>query len=206
MITHKPEMVFVAGCNAAGKSTFIRTRLNELEDFEVFMTDVYKGRTKELVKRAIEKQRGIVIESVFNDASFKDLVDLARSEGYKTSLIALFLDSLQQSVSRVALRGMQQSGITISGGNIKINFNESFKNLATYFMYFDSADFIYTGANQCNKLIMSFKHSKLVSYSSNELMYPKKWANYSFHKDRLRKKDYDTIMRNKDFVINSGNS
>jgi uridine kinase len=50
----KPQLIFVAGCNAAGKSTFIRTRLNELEDFEVLMTDVYKERTKALASEAIQ--------------------------------------------------------------------------------------------------------------------------------------------------------
>jgi len=89
-----PELVFVAGCNAAGKSTFIRTRLNELEDFEVLMTDVYKGRTK-------------------------DLADYAHNAGYQTSLVVLFPDSIQQSITRVALRGVQQSGLTISGNNIE---------------------------------------------------------------------------------------
>jgi len=29
---HSPELIFVAGCNAAGKSTFIRTRLNDRLD------------------------------------------------------------------------------------------------------------------------------------------------------------------------------
>jgi uridine kinase len=47
-----PELIFVSGCNAAGKSTFIRTRLNELSGFEVIMTDVYKGRTKEIFRQA----------------------------------------------------------------------------------------------------------------------------------------------------------
>ena len=57
----KPELVLIAGCNAAGKSTFIRTRLNELERFEIIMTDVYKGRTKELVKKAIIQRKDILI-------------------------------------------------------------------------------------------------------------------------------------------------
>ena len=48
-----PELIFVAGCNASGKSTFIRTRLNELSGFEVIMTDVYKGRTKEIFEVAL---------------------------------------------------------------------------------------------------------------------------------------------------------
>lgn len=55
-----PELVFVAGCNAAGKSTFIRTRLNELEDFEVLMTDVYKSRTKDLVRKSIDNGKDVL--------------------------------------------------------------------------------------------------------------------------------------------------
>ena len=80
-----PELVFVAGCNAAGKSSFIRTRLNELADFEILMTDVYKGRTKELFFNALNSGKNIVLETVFNDESFKDLVDSANNAGYKTS-------------------------------------------------------------------------------------------------------------------------
>ena len=140
-----PELIFVAGCNAAGKSTFIRTRLNELDGFEILMTDVYKSRTKEMASQAIKAGKNILIETVFNDESFKDLVDQAKNSGYRTSLIVLFLDSIQQSVNRVAFRGTQQSGIMISGGNIKINFNESFKNIANYYFYFDQSDFLYTG-------------------------------------------------------------
>ena len=193
----QPELIMVVGCNAAGKSTFIRTRLNELEDFEILMTDVYKSRTKELAKNAINNGKSIIIETVFNDESFKDLADLARGAGYQTSLVVLFLDSLQQSIKRVALRGKQQSGISISGSNIKINFNESFKNVATYFFYFDRSDFIYTGMGDENKLVMSFKKGTLVSYHANELTYPQKFAAYSFQKGRLEKEAHDIIVTNK---------
>ena len=34
----KPELIFIAGCNASGKSTFIRTRLNEFSGFEVIIS------------------------------------------------------------------------------------------------------------------------------------------------------------------------
>ena len=195
----KPELILVAGCNAAGKSTFIRTRLNELERFEVFMTDVYKGRTKELVKKAIAGHKDILIETVFNDASFKNIVDEARNAGYQTSLIVLFLDTLQQSINRVAFRGAQQSGITISGSNVKINFNESFKNIATYFFYFDRSDFIYTGEDGVSRLIMSFQKSELLNYRSNDLSYPRKFAGYSFQNKRLNENAYKVIIANKNF-------
>jgi len=194
-----PELIFVAGCNAAGKSTFIRTRLNELESFEILMTDVYKARTKDLAKEAIDQGKDVLIETVFNDASFKNIADYARNAGYQTSLIVLFLDSIQQSITRVALRGIQQSGITISGTNIKINFNESFKNIANLFYYFDRSDFIYTGLGEVNQLIMSFQHDVLHRYYSNDLIYPQHFAKYSFANEKLGQDAYEIILSNKDF-------
>ena len=194
-----PRLILIAGCNAAGKSTFIRTRLNELEKFEVFMTDVYKHRTKELVRKAITQRKDILIETVFNDESFKDLVELAKNAGYQTSLIVLFLDNLQQSFDRVAFRLVQQNGLTISDGNVKINFNESFKNIATYFFYFDRSDFIYTGLGEVNQLVMTFHKSELLVYNSNDLDYPQKFATYSFQKQRLNEDAYNIITSNKNF-------
>ena len=58
---NKPELVFVVGCNAAGKSSFIRSRLLDLSDFEVIMTDVHKGRSKEVFQRALEQKKNIVL-------------------------------------------------------------------------------------------------------------------------------------------------
>jgi predicted ABC-type ATPase len=110
----KPELVFVAGCNASGKSSFIRTRLNELDDFIVLMTDVYKGRTKEMANEAIAARKSVLIETVFNDETFSAIIDKARNEGYETSLIALFLDSPTQSLTRAASRRIQQNGLNIS--------------------------------------------------------------------------------------------
>jgi predicted ABC-type ATPase len=198
----KPELVLVVGCNAAGKSTFIRTRLNELEGFEVLMTDVYKSRTKELAKKAIAQRKSVILETVFNDESFKDLADMARDTGYQTSLVVLFLDNIQQSINRVASRGTQQSGITISGSNVKINFNESFKNVATYFFYFDRSDFIYTGVGNVNRPIMSFQKGELLNYNSNDLDYPQKFAQYGLLKDRLGEDAHRIITANKNFNKN----
>lgn len=195
----KPELIFIVGCNAAGKSSFIRTRISELHGFEIIMTDVYKGRTKDVFKEALKQGKDIILETVFNDASFKDLVDEARNLNYSTSLIVLFLDSPQHSLERVAFRSIEQSGIIISGGNIKINFNESFKNVATYFIYFDSTDFIYTGITGENFDVMSFKGSRLIIYKATNLQYPQKFAQYSFHNQRLSEEAFGIITANLDF-------
>lgn len=167
------------------------------------MADVFKGRTKDLAKDTIKAGKSLIIETVFNDESFKDLADIARHSGYTTSITVLFLDSIQDSVERVAFRGMQQSGITISGSNIKINFNESFKNIASYFFYFDRSDFIYTG-EEINQKVMTFQNGKLIDYYSNHLDYPQKFAHYSFHKERLSEEAYQIITANNDYMSDKG--
>lgn len=195
----KPELIFVVGCNASGKSTFIRTRLNELSEFEIIMADAYKGRTKEVFIDALNKRKNIVVETVFNDESFKNMVDMARKENYQTSLIVLFLDKIEESIDRVAIRAMQQSGLIISGSNVTINFNESFKNVAFYFFYFDTSDFIYTGTGGINLNIMQFKRGNLSVYNKSDLQYPQKFAQYSFSKGRLNETAYKIITTNIDF-------
>ena len=194
-----PQLILITGCNAAGKSTFIRTRLNELEGFDILMTDVYKRRTKDLIRKAISKKKNILVETVFNDNSFKDLVDEAKNVGYHTSLIVLLLDSIQQSMNRVAVRRIQQSGLPISDGNVKINFNESFKNTASYFFYFDRSDFIYTGVDGINQFVMSFQKGELTAYRANNLNYPQKFAEFGFQNGRLNERAYQVITSNKDF-------
>lgn len=94
--------------------------------------DIYRGSHKR------ERYYNL---NCFNDASFKDLTNLARDKGYNTSLTVLFLDTIQQSIDRISFRSLEQSGITISNGNARINFNENFKNVCSYFFYFDRADF-----------------------------------------------------------------
>ena len=197
----RPNLIFVAGCNASGKSTFIRTRLNELSNSKVIMTDVYKGRTKEIFKDALHQKKDIILETVFNDDSFKNLVSEARSSGYNTFLIALFLDSIKESLARVALRGTQQNGITISGSNVTINFNESFKNIASYYFYFDRSDFIYTGVDGDNQKIISFNKMNLIFYQNNNLQYPQRFAKFAFSKKKLTDEAYSIITANENFTF-----
>jgi predicted ABC-type ATPase len=163
------------------------------------MTDVYKGRTKDLVQKALKEGKNIILETVFNDRSFAGLVDDARNSGYYTSLVVLFLDTLQHSIERVASRSVEQNGLTISGNNIRINFNESFKNISSYYFYFDQADFIYTGITGRNQPIMSFTKSELTEYHSSELQYPQKFIDFAHSKQRLSDEAYHLIRQNEDY-------
>lgn len=202
---NNPELVFVVGCNAAGKSSFIRSRLYELNDFEVIMTDVHKGRSKEVFQKALDQKKNIVLETVFNDSSFSLLIDRARDKGYLTSLIVLFLDSPTQSIERVAFRSLEQNGLPITEGNVKINFNENFKNVANYFFYFDYSSFYYTGTTNKTTFVMGFQRSSLIEYKTSQLLYPQKFADYSYGNQRLGQESYQIIKRNLDFILTEKN-
>ncbi|TSJ39715.1 hypothetical protein FO440_18430 [Mucilaginibacter corticis] len=197
---NRPELIMVAGCNAAGKSSFIRSRMAQLEDFIMIMTDVSKSSTKTDVRESIAAKKSIILETVFNDASFKDLIDEARDAGYATSLIALFLDSPTQSYKRVAARIIDQAGLVISAGNIKLNFNESFKNIALYYFYFDRSDFVYTGTAGENLLVMEFDKSTLRSYKPSDLTYPIKFAEFAHANQRLNDETRNIILKNESWV------
>ncbi|RZL35756.1 MAG: hypothetical protein EOO96_08415, partial [Pedobacter sp.] len=123
----QPELYVVTGPNAAGKSSFIRSRLNDFNGFEVIMTDVFKDRTKKVFIDAIQDRKNIVLETVFNNESFRFFIEDAKRAGYNTSLIVLFLDNPKESMDRVASRYLEQNGLEISKGNVEINFNENFK-------------------------------------------------------------------------------
>jgi len=89
----QPDFIFVAGCNAAGKSSLIRSHTTEFTDYEVIMTDVYKGKSREAFSEAIKARKNVIFESPFNDESWKNLIDQAQSAGYTSSLITLFLNN-----------------------------------------------------------------------------------------------------------------
>jgi predicted ABC-type ATPase len=195
----RPGFFFVAGCNAAGKSSFIRTRFNQFSDFEIIMTDVYKNRSREVCREALSNRLNVVLETPFNNDSFVEFIELARQNGYYTSLIVLFLDNPQHSIERVANRVIEQNGLHISGDNIKWNFSESFKNVANYFLYFDRTDFIYTGIAGKNEQIMSFRKGEIARYKNNELEYPQKFAHFSHSWHRLNEASRNVIFTNQNY-------
>ncbi len=194
-----PDFIFVTGCNAAGKSTLIRTRLNEFPDYDVIMTDVYKGRSQEVFKESVTAGRNILLETPFNDESFKDLIDFSRNAGYQSSLVVLFLKSPAQSFERVAARKTFENGLFISEGNVEYNFIENFKNVSKYFPYFDESFFLYTGEKGTNELIMRFQRDSLVEYKSNDFQFVQKFGEYTHSLQRLEQKDLDIIVANKDY-------
>jgi len=198
-----PELLFVTGCNAAGKSSLIRSRMSEFEDYEVIMTDVYKARSRQVFGDTVKARKNIILETPFNDEAFKDLIDLANNAGYDTTFIVLFLKSPAQSFERVAARRAFEGGLVISPGNVEHNFIENFKNVSKYFPYFHESYFIYTGERNANQLIMRFEKDKLMEYVANEFAYVQKFAEQAYRLQRLDRHDLEIIAANRAYKLES---
>ncbi len=197
----RPELIFVTGCNAAGKSSLIRSHRGELPDYEVIMTDVYKGRSREVFKEAIRLRKYIILETSFNDEGFKDLIDLANNADYKSTLVTLFLRSPAQSLERVANRKALENGLHISAGNVEHNFMENLRNVSKYYAYFEESYFIYTGEVHRNQLIIRFEKERLVEYKANDLAYVQKFAEMAYHNQVLDRGELEIIAADRDFVM-----
>ncbi len=192
----RPDLIFVTGCNAAGKSSLIRTHLSLYPDFEVIMTDVYKSRSHEVFKEAVFNRKSVILETPFNNEGFKSLLDLSRNSGYQCTLIVLFLKSPTHSLERVAARRNFENGLYISTEEVEYNFIENFKNVGKYFPYFDETFFVYTGEKEKNQLMMKFQQDVLVEYKTNDFVFIQKFAEYSLQLGRLNKNDFEIIARN----------
>ncbi|MBN9384300.1 MAG: hypothetical protein J0H74_26345 [Chitinophagaceae bacterium] len=177
----------------------IRSHLSEFPDYEVIMTDVYKGRSREVFGNTIKSKKSVILETPFNDENFKDLIDLAKNANYQSSLIVLFLKSPAQSLERVANRRALENGLHISAGNVEHNFIENFKNVAKYFQYFDESYFLYTGEVGRNHLIMKYEKTRLAEYKSNDLIYIQKFAEQAYRNQCLDKHEFEIIATNMDF-------
>lgn len=60
----RPDLIFVTGCSAAGKSTLIRNNMSIIQDYEIIMTDVYKGRSREVFTDAVKQSKNIILDPV----------------------------------------------------------------------------------------------------------------------------------------------
>jgi predicted ABC-type ATPase len=199
----RPDLIFVTGCNAAGKSSLIRAHLSLFPDYEIIMTDVYKERSRDVFKEAVIARKNIILETPFNNEGFKDLVDFSRNSGYQSILIVLFLKSPAHSFERVAARRTFENGLYISEENVEFNFVENFKNVAKYFPYFDESFFVYTGEKEQNQLIIKFQQDNLIEYKANDFVFVQKFAEYSYQLERLNKNDFEIIVENKDYKAES---
>ena len=151
-----PRLFIVAGPNGSGKSLFSKA-LTE-SDFEVFdgdkhMTDLVK-QFPETGSEALwsfindhifQEQKQKAISSNLNyafETNFSAIDPMAtayefKKAGYEIHLIFMGLNSLEESIQRVAYR-VKLGGHKVTEESIRYNYENGFKNLYKYFKSFNS--------------------------------------------------------------------
>jgi len=150
------RLFIVAGPNGSGKSLFSK-ELTE-SDLEVFdgdkqMTQLAKMFPEtgsealwshinddlflEEKQKAIKSRLNYAFETNFSAADPMTSASEFKEEGYEIHLLFMGLNSLEESIQRVAQR-VRVGGHKVSEESIKYNYEHGFKNLYKYFKEFTS--------------------------------------------------------------------
>jgi predicted ABC-type ATPase len=182
----QPQLIFVAGPNGAGKSTFSK----DLSPAGAFIFDPDKEQAAIVLKYpnyppesighafqqyfqdciaiAIKKKRDFVIETNFRDHLLMDIAERFKSHGYETNMIYLILQSIPESMARVAVR-VKTGGHYIDDASILYNYNEGLKSLEYFAGRFDNLEIIdATGNYYSLRSLLSVQKQQLI-YLSNKL-------------------------------------
>lgn len=196
----KKSLIIVSGCNAAGKSTFIRSRINQFENYCIIMPDVYRSGTYPVFQEALDRNENIVLENILRDEEVFLMINKAKEKNYNITLFQLFIKSPSLSLYRVSFRAINENGSPIEKIAVQMNFDANFKNLANSYYLFDTAYFLHTGIINQNQLIATFKKGTLVEYKHNDLSWIQYFSEYvvSIGKDL---ENFGRIKINKDFKL-----
>lgn len=149
-----PRLFIVAGPNGSGKSLFSKELIES--DFDVFDGDKHMTKLAKMFpetgsealwshindhlfleekRKAIESLLNYAFETNFSAADPMGSAYEFKKEGYEVHLVFMGLDSLEESLQRVAQR-VRVGGHKVSEESIKYNYEYGFKNLYKYFKEF----------------------------------------------------------------------
>jgi predicted ABC-type ATPase len=158
-----PALFIVAGPNGSGKSLF--SKEFTVSDLEVFDGDKHMAAlVKKYPETGSEALWSFINETIFEDQKQKvlnsrlsyafetnfssnDPMKTAREfkkAGYEIHLVFMGLNSLEESIQRVADR-VRKGGHKVSEESIRYNYEFGYKNLYKYISEFDSVTFFDNG-------------------------------------------------------------
>ncbi|MFV0590514.1 MAG: zeta toxin family protein [Draconibacterium sp.] len=155
-----PDLILIAGCNGAGKSTFASSFLPEgVTSFDydkLFLENYYslpdselreefaKNKTTKAFKRAIEKaisnKTDFCYETNF-DAHPLHWPKQFKEKGYQVSLIFFCLDNQEIAKHRIQVR-TEFKGHFVSNKTIDLKWKAGYKNVNQNFKFFDNILFV----------------------------------------------------------------
>ena len=157
-----PNLYIISGCNGAGKTTASLTVLPETLQCKEFVNcdEIAKGLSPlnpdgakvaagrlmlSRIKKLIADKADFAIETTLAAKSYHALINKARQEGYKASLIYFWLQSPDLAIKRVAER-VAHGGHHVDDSIIRRRYKAGIKNLfnlycpvVDYFLFIDNS-------------------------------------------------------------------
>lgn len=151
-----PNLIVIAGCNGAGKSTFASSFLPDgltsfdydklyLENYSIlpdsefrdkFARDKTSKSFEDSVKRAIKSNMDFCYETNFDSIPIY-WPEKFREQGYVINLIFFCLDSKETAIQRVEERA-EFKGHYVDSETIDLKWKAGYKNLNEHYIFFDN--------------------------------------------------------------------
>lgn len=148
-----PELIVFGGPNGAGKSTFAidHARSSKIEYIgaDAIAEELSPGNPipvrveasrifLDRIRNAVSKRQSFVVESTLSGKSLRRFIETARSNGFRVTIVFVFLDSPNTCVQRVKQR-TRMGGHDVPESDIRRRFSRSITNF--WHIYRELADF-----------------------------------------------------------------
>lgn len=139
------NIYIIAGPNGAGKTTASYTILPDIFNCDEFVNadEIAKGLSPfnpdavaiqsgrmmlQRINELLDEDKSFAFETTLSTRSYISLVKKAQSQGYKITLLFLYLDSIELAINRVQVR-VKEGGHNIPKEVIKRRYIKGLKNL-----------------------------------------------------------------------------
>lgn len=183
--TPRPTMFVLAGPNGAGKTTFYRLRVAGRLDAEFVNADELAlttfGHVAETIEESAEGQRladlrrrelmeagaDLVVETTFSHPSKLDLLEAARSRGYRIVVYHLNVEDADMAVLRVRGR-VRQGGHPAPEDRIRARYERSQPLIRSAVLGADRAEvFDSSGFGRAPRLLLAFSSGRAVEVADD---------------------------------------
>ncbi|MCX8473707.1 MAG: zeta toxin family protein [Sediminibacterium sp.] len=139
------NLYIIAGCNGAGKTTASFTILPEIINCKEYVNadEIARGISpfqsekvafeagRIMLKRIVEllnQGKSLAFETTLSTKSYKNYIERAKKQGYRTTLLFFWLDSVELAKERVKTR-VEEGGHNIEESIIERRYKNGLKNL-----------------------------------------------------------------------------
>ncbi|PZX53191.1 hypothetical protein [Algoriphagus chordae] len=177
----KNQLLVIAGCNGAGKSSYsgiLSPKGIDVFDYDKNFLKIYSSiiptdfqdqmahgmtfqKLETQIDQAIQTQMSFAYETNFNsDPLHWPLI--FRAKGYAISMIYFCLNSVEEAKKRVAIR-VENGGHFVPDYEIVNRFNAGYSNLDEYFGFFDTVHLFNSSTyGMAPYYCLTFQHGDLV--------------------------------------------